>query len=322
MSEKRDLSRADLVRTRRRQQMQRRQTQSSALVTRPLPAITSRDNANYAAPRFVPRPSTQRRFQAALSMPGFHLRLPAVVLPRFQAGWRLVSGFMCAALVILIYLLWTLPEFRVSAAQINGNERIDGNELNAVLNPAGQPIFSFLPADLETRLRLNYPELAAVKVTLDLPNIMIVNVTERKPIILWQQNNGYTWIDESGVAFRPRPVPVSLISVAASGPPPAGLPSLNDPLSPIPFLSADLVKAIQTLASNVPAGAPMIYDPQYGLGWTDSRGWQTFFGSESKDMVLKLQVYQSLVTALMERGIFPAFISVQYANAPYYRMSR
>ncbi len=63
------------------------------------------------------------------------------------------------------------------------------------------------------------------------------------------------------------------------------------------------------------------YDPKYGLGWPDSRGWKVFFGTNVSDMPLKLQVYKSLVDSLAQKGIQPAFISVQYANAPYYRMN-
>ncbi len=46
----------------------------------------------------------------------------------------------------------------------------------------------------------------------------------------------------------------------------------------------------------------MVYDPQNGLGWTDTRGWQVSFGSNAKDMALKLQVYQSLVNSLTQAG--------------------
>jgi hypothetical protein len=84
----------------------------------------------------------------------------------------------------------------------------------------------------------------------------------------------------------------------------------------------DMVKSIQILAPSIPAGTTMVYDPRYGLGWLDARGWQVSFGIDARDMALKLQVYQSLVTSLTQQGIIPTFISVQYANAPYYRMSQ
>ena len=80
--------------------------------------------------------------------------------------------------------------------------------------------------------------------------------------------------------------------------------------------------AILVLAPNVPAGATMVFNSADGLGWTDSRGWKVFFGADAKDMNLKVRVYQSLVDSLTARGLYPAFISVAYPDAPYYRMAQ
>ena len=317
MSEKRELSRAEQIRLRRRQESQKRQTQSTKRAARPLPMVTSR---NPAVTNRMARP--HRRFQVAFSMPGVQVHMPRVAMPRFEVGWRLLSFSLSLLLGVMIYLAWALPIFRVTAANVTGNQRISTDEINSVLASAGQPIFTLLPSDLESRLRINYRELASVKVSVGFPNTITVNVVERQPIISWQQNGGYTWIDANGVAFRPRGTADNLISVTALAAPAPGLPSTSDPLAPIPFLSTDMLKAIKTLASNIPSGTAMIYDPHNGLGWSDGRGWQVFFGSDAKDMALKLQVYQSLITSLASRGITPAFISVQYVNAPYYRMTK
>lgn len=320
MSERRELSRAEIVRMRRRQQTQKRETKSYELATRPLPPITARASSTYTAPRRTA--NTRRRLQTALSMPGIHVQMPTITMPRFEVGWRLFSFFLALAMGVAIYLAWTLPMFRVASAQVQGNQRLSSDEINAVLNSAGQPIFTLKPTDLETRIRLNYPELDSAKVTLSLPNLLSVTVTERQPVILWQINGGITWIDNSGVAFRPRGNADHLISVVALGAPAPGSPSTDDLLSPIPYISPDMVKAIKTLAPHVPADSTLTFDSQYGLGWTDSRGWKVVFGNDPKDMPLKWQVYQSLVNSLLQQGITPAFISVQYANAPYYRMSQ
>jgi hypothetical protein len=93
-----------------------------------------------------------------------------------------------------------------------------------------------------------------------------------------------------------------------------------DPLSPPPYMSVDLVSAIQTLAPSTPIGIPIIYDAYNGLGWTDSRGWRVFFGSNAKDMVLKVRVYQGLVDSVTARGLYPVVINVARVDAPYYRM--
>jgi hypothetical protein len=266
--------------------------------------------------------STKRRFQASFSLPGFEMRLPAISLPQVAFRSRLLSFFLCILLGTALYLAFTLPEFQVTKAQVYGNHLLSADEINSVISSSGRPVFTLNPADLEMRLRLNYPELISAKVTLGLPNLLSVNIVERKPVILWQQGGGYTWIDGSGVAFRPRGSADNLIPVTALASPTLNPPAGTDPLTPAPYLSADMVKAIQILAPSVPAGTSLVYDPKNGLGWMDSRGWQVSFGTTPKDMALKLQVYQSLVTSLTGQGIFPTFISVQYANAPYYRMSQ
>jgi hypothetical protein len=74
------------------------------------------------------------------------------------------------------------------------------------------------------------------------------------------------------------------------------------------------------LAPSVPASTPITYDAYNGLGWTDSRGWHVFFGSNPKDMVLKVRVYQTLVNSVTARGLYPVFINVARVDAPYYRM--
>ena len=324
MSEKDSLSRAEAVRMRRRQHTQRRAVKSLQQITRPLPVITSRENIGSAALEPANQSKTRRRYQAAFSLPGVQIHMPAITMPRFEVGWRLLSFLISLSLGVALYLAWTLPMFRVSVAQVTGNQRITADEINAVLDSAGQPIFTLLPSELEQRIRLNYPELDSATVTLSLPNIVYINVTERQPVILWQENGAYTWLDENGVAFRPRSPQGAdkLISVNAIASPPHGQPSTNDPLSPTPYVSEDMVKAIQILAPNVPSGATLTYDPRYGLGWSDSRGWQAYFGSDSKDMNTRWLVYQALVNSLLQRGIYPILISVQYSNAPYYRLSQ
>jgi cell division septal protein FtsQ len=193
--------------------------------------------------------------------------------------------------------------------------------LNAVVNVSGQPIFSLKPADLETRLRLNYPELVFVDVTVSLPNLVSVIVAERHPVVRWEQAGGYTWISEDGVAFRPRGEIAELISVAAVSAPSVAA-TASDPLSPVPFISPEWVRALKGLAGHVPPGAIIIYEANYGFGWNDPRGWRVYFGTSANDVELKMRVYESMVNSLTQRGIRPALINVTYPTAPYYRMSQ
>ena len=323
MSAKSELTRAELARQRRTQRAMKELEQTSKRALKPIMPVTSR----VARRPVVSRPQrmggvTRRRFNVVLGLPEIHLHRPTITLPRLRPGWRLASFFISIFLGAIIYLALTLPYFHVPNITLLGNNRLTREEVEAVLAVTGQSIFTVQPDILAARLRMNYPELASVEVNVYLPNYVYVTVTERQPVILWQQGDGFTWIDPGGVAFRPHGVASGLVSVIGLTVPPAGIVPADDPLSPPPYMQKELVNAILALAPNVPAGSTMVFDPTDGLGWTDSRGWKAFFGTSAHDMPLKVRVYQSLVDSLVSRGKFPEFISVVYPDAPFYRMAK
>ena len=328
MSEKRKSSRSDIVRQRRRSRTQgaspqKRKSRGKSSY-RELPPITARGVVNdFAIERH--KKSQKRRFNAVLSLPRLRgLPRPiARVLPhaRIRLGWRLLSLILVILLGTGLYLAWTLPEFRVSAAQITGNQRIPADEINAALELDGSPIFLLTPTHIREQALRAYPELASVQVSFDLPNLVTVDVTERQPVIQWQQDGGYAWIDETGTVFLPRGEAGGLIVVQALGAPPVITPLEEDPLVPPPFIMEETVKALVALAPYVPAGTPILYDPVTGLSWTDTRGWQAIFGS-GEDMEVKARVYQAMVDWLTQRGIQPILINVAYPDAPFYRVEQ
>ena len=322
MTKAAELRRADLVRNRRRDSTQKRLSESAVLATRPLAPITARRSST-AGP--TPRPASsrvRRRPAGPLKMPGIQVHLPRIEFSSPHVKWRLLSSVMSLLIGAALYAAWSLPEFRVMAPSVSENRAIGADEIRAVLGSSGQLIFSVAPTDLEIRLRRSFPELLSARVSVGLPNEVAVTVSERKPSILWEQGDGYTWIDDSGVAFRPRGTADNLITVEALTPPELDTAATTDPLAPAPYLSADVVNSIKMLGAQVPQGTTMLFDSRYGLGWSDARGWQAFFGTGAREMSLRLRVYQSLVSTLQARGIAPAFINVQFPTAPYYRMNQ
>jgi hypothetical protein len=319
MSEKRELSRAEQVRARRSQRVTQAMTQHTQRAIKPMNPVTSRVGTSYVQTKHK-RTDTQRRFNIALGLPDMKLYQPAIKISRSRGSWRFISFLLTCLFGTAIYFMWTLAYFHVPAATILGSDRLSKDEIEAVLGITGESIFLVQPNDLETRLRLNYPELASAEVKVYLPNHVYVNVNERQPVILWQQGDGFTWIDSTGVAFRPRGQVNGLVPVLGLATPPAGGPSTDDSLSPPPYIQKELVDAILILAPNVPAGSTLTFEPNEGFGWKDSRGWNIFFGLDPQDMPLKLRVYQSLVDSLVSRGKVPEYINVAYPNAPYYRM--
>ena len=300
MSNKRELTRAELVRKRREQKYAQQMELASKVTARPRPKVTKRVTSKTVKPVRKPKQNARRRFNIALHMPRADVR--SISIPRPRLGWRLFSFVVVSLLGAGIYFAFERPELRVDEAQLVGNQMLTQAEMNSVLNISGQPVFLLTPSDLETRLRLNYPELASVQVAVSLPNLVSVNVTERMPVIRWEQGGGYTWIAEDGIAFRPRGEMVGLISVVAlSAPPVEG--SGSDPLTPAPFISPEMVQAVKGLAGHVPPGQAILYDKDYGFGWNDPRGWRVHFGISASDVALKMRVYESMVD-LYHREVF------------------
>jgi hypothetical protein len=321
MSERKDLSRSEVARQRRAQRVVKELAQTSKRALRPAVTVSSRVASPDAAAR--KRAAKPRRFNVAVGMPDVYLRRPTA--PRFHVSWRLGSVLIILLTGAALYLLLTLPFFRVANATVLGNNRLTREDIEAEMGVLGQSIFTVHPEEVETRLRVKLPELLSVKVNVYLPNHVYVTLTERAPVILWQQSEGYTWIDAEGIAFRPRGFVAGLVLVEGTVPPPTSAALPDDPgapgtLAPAPFLQKELVDSILLLAPSVPADSKMVFDHSFGLGWTDSRGWKSYFGISAKDMPLKLRVYQTLADSLVSRGILPSVINVMYPDAPFYRV--
>jgi hypothetical protein len=316
MSENKDLSRSEQVRLRRESNTTKRVQRARKDATRPAPPVSSRTRQAGAAPRKKPVQNARRRYQVALTAAS---DARPISIPRPRLGIRLLSFLVVLFIGAAIYFVYTLPAFRVTQAKVTGNQLISAEELSAAMSITGQPIFMLKPSELETRLRLNYPELSAVNVSVSLPNVVAVDVVERKPVVRWEQGGGYTWIAEDGVAFRPRGENPGLISVMAVAAPALDLRA-SDPLNPVPFISADMVQALKGLGNHIPPGMSVLYDPTLGFGWNDPRGWSVYFGTSSNDIELKMRVYETLVSSLTQRGIHPVMINVTYPTAPYYRI--
>jgi hypothetical protein len=321
MSNKRETTRAEFVRSRREQEHTKRLQRASKIVARVTPSTPTRAAKRNARPARKPARAGGRRFQIAIpQMP--RPNVGSFGIPRLRLGWRVLSFFLTALLGAALYLAFNHPSLRVTEARLTGNQLLTPAEIDAALNISGEPAFLLTPSELETRLRLNFPELASVRVTVSLPNLVSVNVTERQPIIRWEQGGGYTWISEEGIAFRPRGELAGLISVVAlTAPPVDGIVSSPDPLTPAPFISTGMVQALKGLVAYVPPGATIIYEAGNGFGWNDPRGWRVHFGTRAGDVQLKMRVYETMVNSLTERGIRPALINVMYPTAPYYRMN-
>jgi hypothetical protein len=320
VSKKEKLSRAAIVRQRRaeRQAKEARRVLEKSVV-QPVAPIRTPKKIGFVGTK--KRKKKLQRYEATAFAPVSE-GLQSLELPKIRIEWRAASAALAVLLTIALYLLFTLPAFTVSAPKISGNQYISAETLNKTLAVSGKNIFTLVPHRLERELLLAHPGLAEVEVSLSLPNITRVTVRERQPALIWEQDGKVAWIDAEGIAFRATSQADGLIVVTALGSPPAPVVETEseDGLVPPPYIAPETVLALQSLVTHVPAGTPIIYDPQSGLGWTDPRGWTVQLGDITEEIGLKLRIYETLVAWFEENHIYPVLVNLEYPRAPYYRM--
>ena len=137
MSENRPVSRSEQVRQRRRAQIQHqpRPPKKTALAgnrSRENPPIFLRGVVNEAAyERF--QKANKLRFNTSYDLPFANSHSWDLFRSRSGFGWRFLSVFIVLLLCAAMYLIWTLPEFRVTSPQITGNQRISVDEIQSML---------------------------------------------------------------------------------------------------------------------------------------------------------------------------------------------
>lgn len=331
------LRRSDLIRQRRAQPSKRRAFSKSpkrvvkSKVTSPPPVMVREGrfvlHAEGRESQTIRRP--RRRYDVALSTPGAEVRLPS--LPKVRMGWRLLSGVLTMVLLVALYMIWNSPMYRVSQIEVKGLQRLSAEEINTFLDLNECSIFMVEPYEIERSLLDAFPQLLDVEVQVDIPAKVLVKMRERQPVLVWKQGEETLWVDANGVAFPPHGEPAPSVVVEAEKAPftsPQDEGTLyNKGSSPIKqankierFLPPQLVSAVLAISHQLPDNLTLKYSQARGLGWRDPRGFEVYFGVDTSDTEMKLQVYQAIIDYFDREQIQPAMVSIEYLHAPYFRL--
>jgi cell division protein FtsQ len=341
--DRRQANRATQVRTRRSGTIEQRGAQAADRVKNPvsMPPVMTRGRVTGMAAlpgtRKRQQSNVRRKYYYALNTSGAEVRLPAI--PQIQLGWRLLSGILSIVLLVGIWAMWSTSMFQVEKVRVVGAKRIPTADINTAAGLEGLSILEADPTQLKKDLQLAFPDLATISIQVGLPADVVVRVTERAPILAWQQGSDTKWIDQNGFAFPMRGTEPGLVTIQAEGNPPGpaadpkeALPAANTSSTaatgsvkveaqPKPFLTPEMINPILKMSKQVPEGSPVLYDPRYGLGWNDpTQGWKVYIGMDLENMDLKLSQYKAIVDDLNKRGIHPVMISVEFPHAPFYRL--
>ena len=330
-----DKSRAEQVRARRQQSQKK--TQAPSFGTH-----ASRKQSSQQVPVTRRASSTvpvinrkSNKVHVPLKTKGAELQLPA--FPNIILGWRLISGAVFFLSLAVVITFSSLGTFKVSAINLEGAERLTAEAMLSQIGVAGVSIVKIDPDEIESRIVENFPSISQVKVSAGLPAALTVKVTERQPLIAWQQAAGTLWIDADGVMFIPRGEVEIPLTVIAVGDPPAAVSLVPETaeeiaamsetdtagsITAMPRTTPEFVEGVLSLVDYLPEGNTLNYDPQYGLGWRDPQGWLIYFGKDISNIDLKLAEYETIIAELQAKNLRPALISIEYLYAPFYRLEQ
>ena len=293
--------------------------------------------------KITPPPVVNRKrgtVHVPLKSKGAEVRLPA--MPRIQFGWRWISGAIFLLSLFAVVSFASLSTFKVSAINLEGAERLSGETILSQVHLEGLAIMKIQPDEIEAQIAERFPSLSAVRVTTGLPANLTVRITERQPVVLWEQNDQSLWIDSEGVLFPIRgEADVPLTVIAASDPPGVTTPeeiveenqesNETDVISydpealaqnTFPRTTPEFVQGVLMLNQYLPENTALQYDPEFGLGWQDPAGWLVYFGKDIKDIEPKLIEYQGIVAMMEEIKLTPSLISLEFMHAPFYRLEQ
>ena len=301
-------------------------------------------NTTFGTPihRQAATPNPRRQYYVALNAaaPGAELRLPA--MPVIHWGWRALSGAMVFALLVVIgSLLWS-PFFLVDTIHIEGINRLDAGEIEAIADLENLSIVEVNAKEVRDDLTKTFPGIEKVVVSVGLPNAVGITITERQPAIAWRLGEETLWIDAEGVIFPAQGDAGPLLTIHSQDNPPLAAPVVTPEMeqaaeeseegkaalaaaqaNPEPDkIDPALLVTAQKLVALLPEGTALAYSQSDGLGWQDPNGMYVYIGSSLEDFDAKFAMYQQIATEMSNRGLQPALISVEYLNNPYLKMEQ
>ena len=283
-------------------------------LSRTIPPTITRKDSEFAKERKRKRKNAREKRAINLPQYGSEVRLPSI--PKLRVNWSMFSGVLALLSLVSLLIIWFSQIAVIKEIQVIGLERMSPESLILNLDILGTSVLDLTPAEMIENFPNLFPEISEADISIELPAKVTITVKERFPEILWSQSGVQAWIDAEGFSFPVHGDADWVIEIEASGSPITG-PN-DDPNNPI---QQEMVTAIKNLFAYVPTNSALIYDPVYGLGWQDGRGWLVYIGFEAENIDIRLEIYQEILQNLEETNMHPTLINVAYIHTPYYRIT-
>lgn len=226
------------------------------------------------------------------------------------------SGAKLISLLGLGLLAWALYEFSFSytffvyKANIRGNHLLPAEVIYAASEVHEHSIFWLVPREIAARIEA-LPYVKRAEVRCQLPNQVIIEVTERVPKLIWRAGREVFWVDEEGVALAPLPgqAPPPLLLIDDEGKAAARGEERK--------LRDGLAEGILLVSEAMPEVTRFRYDRRWGLIFRSPYGWQVALG-DGKHMSYKVKVLLALQKDFLARGERLNWIDIRFIRGIRY----
>ena len=155
----------------------------------------------------VPAPEGQVRLIRPLPRQPLATNIPARSSRQKARGgsfWRRIVTMITLLVIAIVGVSFALSStnFQVHQIDIMGTQNPRLVSSIQRMGIQGQNIFLLDAGDLTTRIEA-LPMVESVNLSKQLPNLVIINVVERTPVLLWQTPQGTFSVDSKGVVIAP-----------------------------------------------------------------------------------------------------------------------
>ena len=206
-----------------------------------------------------------------------------------------------------LYYGFSSPEFTVRTVDIEGARYIPPESVLKQAHPRPLNVFLIDPQTVSERVK-TLPHVREARVALRLPAYMRIEVTEREPVIQYQNLGQTFWIDEEGVlapAAAARPDLIKLIDESGQ------VPRSEERIDPA------LLNAILYISNTLPEVRVFRYQEPFGLFFFSPEGWRVLLGA-ADGMSEKLSMWEAIRNEVLQSGATVREVDLRYSR-PYWR---
>lgn len=255
-----------------------------------------------------------RRPRGRLSLPS-DVELVPVAERRRLAGSVAVRApylVLLGALAWLTLHLVTAAEFRVDRPRVSGTHLVPAEQVAISSELIGQNVF-LVNSRRAAQAALRVRPLRSVEVGYVWPNVVSLDVVERRPFAVWRTGDAAFQVSEDGVALAPSqaenlPLVVTDLDVR---PLEVGGQVDKDVLADAAFLAT-------ALRGPGPSTRSFEYSSEYGLIAPTERGVRVAFG-RGADLPAKVATLRVLLEEFAARRVDAQFVDLRDKARPYFR---